>query len=233
MRELFDLQGVDDRRFSPFCWKAKMALAHKGLDFQTVPIRFCDKDKLAFSGQTRVPVLRDGDIVVFDSWKISCYLEDSYPDRPSLFGDRPGETAGQNLCRFFDLWADGNFVAKTVELVAYDIFSVVLPEDRAYYRQSREKFFKRTLEELAAERTPERVTEWRKLLDPVRTILTDTPFIGGGSANYADYILFGIFQWLRGVTAYPMIEVGDPVHAWREKLLDLFGGLGKTLSQIR
>ncbi len=29
---MYDLAGADpNRRFSPFCWRTKMALAHKGL----------------------------------------------------------------------------------------------------------------------------------------------------------------------------------------------------------
>ena len=44
---LYDLCGAEsDRRFSPFCWRIKMALAHKGLVVETVPWRFTEKDKL-------------------------------------------------------------------------------------------------------------------------------------------------------------------------------------------
>ena len=76
-RTLYDLTGAYDLRFSPNCWRSRMALAHKGLDVECEPCRFTEKDKLAFSGQTRVPVLRDGDTVVSDSWAIACYLEDA------------------------------------------------------------------------------------------------------------------------------------------------------------
>jgi len=44
---LYDLAGAEpDRRFSPFCWRTKMALAHKGLEAETVPWRFTEKEKL-------------------------------------------------------------------------------------------------------------------------------------------------------------------------------------------
>ena len=57
-RVLYDLAGAeDDRRFSPYCWRSKMALAHKGLEVKTVPWRFTDKEAIRFSGQGRVPVL--------------------------------------------------------------------------------------------------------------------------------------------------------------------------------
>jgi glutathione S-transferase len=38
-RTLYDLAAKDpEMRFSPFCWRAKMAMRHKGLDFETIPI---------------------------------------------------------------------------------------------------------------------------------------------------------------------------------------------------
>ena len=75
---MHDLAGADPAlRFSPYCWRTRMALAHKGLAVETIPWRFTEKDALAFSGQGRVPVIRDGDRVVSDSWSIAEYLEDS------------------------------------------------------------------------------------------------------------------------------------------------------------
>ena len=46
--KMYDLCGADkDRRFSPFCWRIKMALAHKGLDTEFIPWKFTDKEALA------------------------------------------------------------------------------------------------------------------------------------------------------------------------------------------
>jgi glutathione S-transferase len=38
--QLFELVGQDDRRFSPYCWRTRMALEHKELAYETVPVRF-------------------------------------------------------------------------------------------------------------------------------------------------------------------------------------------------
>ena len=55
MIELWDLAGAEaDRRFSPYCWRVKLALHHKGLPFATIPWRFIEKDRIAFSGQGKV-----------------------------------------------------------------------------------------------------------------------------------------------------------------------------------
>src|SRR5437867_12398423 len=90
--KLYDLAGAeDDLRFSPNCWRIKMALEHKGLAAETVPWRFVEKDVIAFSGQKAVPVLVDGEKIVSDSWEIARYLEHAYLDKPSLFGGPAGE----------------------------------------------------------------------------------------------------------------------------------------------
>ena len=111
--QLYDLAGAEsERRFSPYCWRIKLALMHKGLPFDTIPWRFTEKNAIAFSGQGRVPVLIDGDQVVFDSWTIANYLEAMYPDRPSLFrGD-----GGRAVTRFVNAWADVVLVSGILRL---------------------------------------------------------------------------------------------------------------------
>ena len=87
-RKLYDLAAADSEvRFSPYCWRTKLALAHKGLTTETIPWRFIEKDVIAFSGSKLVPVLIDGEKTVSDSQVIAEYLEATYPDAPSLFGD--------------------------------------------------------------------------------------------------------------------------------------------------
>ena len=64
---LYDLAGVEaERRFSPFCWRTRMALAHKGLEVETVPWRFTEKDRLPQPNGGRVPVIVDGGQVVHE-----------------------------------------------------------------------------------------------------------------------------------------------------------------------
>ncbi len=58
--QMYDLAGEDPkRRFSPFCWRIKLALAHKRLDVETIPWRYADKAALVFANWDRVPVLVD------------------------------------------------------------------------------------------------------------------------------------------------------------------------------
>jgi len=222
--QLYDLAGAEpERRFSPYCWRTKLALMHKGLAFETIPWRFTEKDAIAFSGQGRVPVLLDGDRVVFDSWTIATYLEDSYPDRPSLFrGD-----GGRAVTRFVNAWADTILIGGILRLVVTDIFAHLHDKDRAYFRETREKRLGATLEAVSANRNTDVLT-FRKTLEPVRTVLAAQPYFGGEMPAYADYAVFGCFQWARCISSFPLLLKDDPVWAWRDRLLSAFDGFARN-----
>src|SRR5580700_7719442 len=95
--------GLDQRRISPFSWRIRYALAHKGIDPQVIPTRFADVDRIrALSGQHFVPIIEHDGQVVHDSWAIACHLEDRFPDGPSLFGG----PAGRGAARLVNVWSD-------------------------------------------------------------------------------------------------------------------------------
>src|SRR3546814_3011337 len=62
---LYELAGADSRlRFSPHCWKVRMALAHKGVEARLIPWRFSESEAIAFSNQRLVPILvHDGQVI--------------------------------------------------------------------------------------------------------------------------------------------------------------------------
>jgi glutathione S-transferase len=220
---LYDLAGADaDRRFSPYCWRTRMALAHKQLAHETVPWRFTEKAKIAPSGQKLVPVLVDGDRWVADSWIIANFLEDSYPAQPSLFG---GDPAARALTRHYSYVADG-LVGAIFPFVALDILGHIAEEDRTYFRESREKRIGMSLEAFVDDREKKRAA-FQASLTPMRRTLKAQPFFGGDRPLYADYAMFGPFQWARCISAFALLEEDDPVRLWRDRLLDHFDGLAR------
>ena len=220
---LYDLAAAeDDRRFSPYCWRVKMALAHKGLAFETLAWRFTEKEALAFSGSSTVPVIVDGSRHVADSWTIANYLDEAYPDRPRLF---EGEEA-RTLAFFFKHWCERSVHGPIMRAVVMDIYAALHEKDKAYFRSSREKRFGKTLEELSADQ-PGAINALQTALDPLRPLLAEQPFVCGRAPGFADYILFGAFQWARAVSAVKLLEPDDPVHAWRERLLGMYNGLAR------
>ncbi len=223
MITLYDLAGADpDLRFSPYCWRTKFALAHNGMSVDAVPWRFTDKSAIAFSGQERVPVIQDGNTVVSDSWAIAVHLEASAPT-PTLFGG----AAGQAHARFINAWADSVMVPGIATLIVRDLLDVVAEKDKEYFRSSREARFGKTLEEVQAGRE-QRVAAFRASLTPLRVALQGRPWLGGAAPSYADHIVAGTLMWPRCTSTFPVIDPEGPISDWFERVLDLYGGLGRS-----
>lgn len=221
--KLYDLAGEDlEMRFSPFCWRTKLALAHKGLAFETIPWRFHEKEAIAESGQPKVPVIVDGDRWVHDSWTIAEYLDETYPDRPMLFSS-PEVKAH---IRFLDAWVGKVLFPALAKSVMVPLQDVIAEENRAYFRETREKVFGMTLEQLG-ELAPS-AKEFSAMLSPLRSVLAKQPFLGGDAPDYGDYLVFGPFQWARCSSPDELLQADDPVALWRGRILDLYDGLGRN-----
>jgi glutathione S-transferase len=223
MITLYELAGADERRrFSPYCWRIRMALLHKGLPFETIAWRFTDKQSIAFAGSDKVPVLTDGEQVIHDSPVIADYLERAYPDLPSLFG---GETA-RALSRFILDWSELVMNPALFRMVGADIAAHVAEQDLDYFRRSREARIGTTLERYCAD-AQQRVPEFQASLAPLRRTLGKQDFLSGTSPAWADYVVFGVFQWARCVSPLQLLAADDSVHRWRERMLDLHDGAAR------
>jgi len=215
---MYDLAGADEnRRFSPYCWRIRMALAHKGLDVECLPWHFTEKDKIKFSGQERVPVLIDGINTVSDSWEIAKYLESAYRQSPSLKLDN-----GEVL--FIKFWSETVLHPVILEMLVLDIHDNLSPEDQSYFRESRENKFGKPLEEVVANRQ-ESLPRMQKLLKPLRSTLSKQVFLSGKTPGFSDYIVFGAFQWARCMSSFSILDTDDIVYKWRDKMLNMHEGL--------
>lgn len=95
---------------SLFSAKARIALAEKGVDPDLVTVGWSRADRYlphhpevaALNPKAQVPVLVDGDVVVYDSTQIFEYLEDRIPE-PALY---PQDVAGRARCRRLEGEAD-------------------------------------------------------------------------------------------------------------------------------
>ena len=222
---LYDLVGRDlQRPFSPHCWKTAMALAHKGLDFRSVPTPFTDVATVEGGASKTVPVIRDGETIVSDSFDIALYLDETYPDRPSLFGGQ----GGQAMARFIERWSQLTIHPYLGAAVLMDLHSRLAPEDQAFFRNSRELRYGKPLEEVPAGRDTG-LAEFRASLQPLRSMLAYQPWLGGQSPLFADYIVFGAFQWVRVMSPFRFLADGDPVAEWFGRCLELHGGIGQKV----
>jgi glutathione S-transferase len=222
--KLYEAAGDERRPFSnrPYSWRIVMALAHKGLSVERIALPISDKSRFAFSGQALLPVLVDDDAVVPDSWSIACYLEETYADAPPLFGD----PVARAQARFIHAWGDQWQAGELVPMLVHDAWQHSHPEDRDYFRTTREARLGCTLEEAISQRGVA-LTRFRTKFQPLRTMLRAQLFICGRRPAYADYIAFSHLQWARSVNPYRLLNPDDPVFGWRERMLDLFDGLAR------
>ena len=176
-RLLYALSGADrSRQFSPHVWKTVLSLAHKGLDYETVPVGFTEIPAIEGGSTATVPLLRDGDRLVRDSFDIALYLDEAYPDRPSLFG---GE-GGKAMARFIESWSQSILHMAVTRIAILDIHNLLEPADQTYFRRSREERLGASLEDIAAAGKAE-VEGFSRKLQPLRNMLKIQPFIGGES----------------------------------------------------
>ena len=81
---------------SPFAWRVLLALEFKHLPYTSHVLQFSKQEHkspqmLALNPRGRVPVLKDGDYVVFESLAVLYYLDLKYPE-PPIFGRTPQES---------------------------------------------------------------------------------------------------------------------------------------------
>jgi glutathione S-transferase len=81
----------------PYCARTRIALADKGVEYETVVIDLDDRPAWIYEKNPtgRVPVLEEGEFVLPESAVINEYLNDRYPEPPLL----PADPAERSLAR--------------------------------------------------------------------------------------------------------------------------------------
>jgi len=218
---LYDLRTRDpDIRPSPYCWLAKFALLHKGLDFETVPLRFTEKKNYPDPDYGKLPMLDDDGELVRDSATIVAHLERKYRTRPLT------ATAGEAAAaEFYRAWLGAVLFPALVPLTLIKVHDLLDEEDADYFRTTREKRLGKRLEDLAGD--PAAPARMEAALATLAAPLEKHRFLGGDSANLCDYIVFGPLMWRRTVTHEAPYKTPSAVEAWSGRMLDLFDGYGR------
>ena len=215
----------DGCSISPYVWRAKYALAAKGLDYESCGVGFVDIPAVGSGTFGTLPVLQDSEQHwLGDSWKIATYLDETYPD-PPLFSSGSEHA----LALFFEMWLGVEVMPKLFRICVFDIYNRLREADRPYFRQSREARLGQPLEAAHAER--ERYLQpLRQSLQPMRLALRQNPFIGGQAPGYPDFIAIGAFIWAGAVATVELLDSDDPLLDWLDRCLNLYGGIGASLA---
>jgi len=210
---LFDLATRDDSRPSPFCWRAKLALKHKRVPFEARPTLYSEIRQLGDGSFKTLPVIEDGGYWSGGSFNIAADLEARYPDGPTLFPDDPQ----RRYVEFVESYIDISVHPQVFPLVALNIWKQLPDSQQEYFRSTREHRLGMTLEE-ADRQAGLSLAPIRASLDPVRRILKRRPFLSGLGPAYADYIVYGALKWQRLTSEAALIQMGDPLSFWFERI---------------
>ncbi|MDG2267952.1 MAG: glutathione S-transferase N-terminal domain-containing protein [Alphaproteobacteria bacterium] len=221
---LYELDAINEQYFSPYCWRILMSLNHKDLykGVKRIQVKFSDKSLISHKGFNTVPVLEDDDNWTGGSLKIAEYLEKTYPNQPSLF--RGAEN--MNLTSIINQMLDTKIIGILARIIVGDVYKVLQPEDKIYFRETREKILNKTIEEVDLE-SSKYIPILQKELNPFRKVIRNNNFFTGSKPMYCDYILFGFFMWARNTSPKQLLEKNDVLWHWRERMLNLFDGFAR------
>jgi glutathione S-transferase len=165
---------------SPYSWRVMLALEHKRLPYVGHLLELSRQEHksphmLKLNPRGLLPVLKDGEYVIFESLAILYYLDEKYPDRP-LFGHDP-EEAGTIMRVICEYQANAEPLIRDV---AQSVFQGSLPR-----------------------RTDEITAKVHSLGNEARVLearLSQCDWIVGNEVSAVDFVVFpGIQLLLRGL----------------------------------
>ena len=187
MLKLYDLSGKNNLRFSPPCWNIKLCLIQNNIEFITIPVRFTDKDKIAFSKQKLVPILDYKDGFVCDSWNIINWLNENFPEKKIFINN-----SSKNFSYYLHLWTSRQILPILFKIIAHEIPNVLDGDDIDYYLKTREERINGPITKFLPF-IASSIEEFRKLIDPIRKIIINNGYISGENPGIEDFIFFWKF----------------------------------------
>ena len=121
---------------------------------------------------------------------------------------------------------DPKILGILARIIVADVYEVIHPDDKIYFRATREKILNNTLEEVEKE-SKKFIAIFQKEINPYRKLLKNNDFFTGSKPMYCDYMLFGFFMWARNSSKKQLLEKNDVLWHWRERMLNLFEGFAR------
>jgi len=165
---------------SPLAWRVHLALEYKGVPYRSFRLNASEGEHLTpefleLNPRGRVPVLRDGATVIYESVAVLAYLELLQPE-PRLFGSSHAET-GHIWQRVQEI---ENYARNPFLHVSIAILSGEIEEKQDAIRE---------LLDLC-----------REQLDWIENILTNSQWISGEAISAADLVLYPVLMiYLRAI----------------------------------
>jgi glutathione S-transferase len=225
----YELAAKDEElMFSPFCWRTRMSLLHKQLDFELIPWHFSDKSGTASQDFSRVPVINDNGIWKNESLDIAKYLDNEYSsEKPLIDGNQ-----GLSQVHLVESIINTQIFAAAVPIAVYQVYLAIGDNCKTYFRESREKLFGKPLEELNVEPEIAKANLAKALVVFDKTF-ERSKFLGGDSPNYSDYVLFGVLKWMDIVSRYDPLPQDTATTQWFKNLSQMYDGHAAKAKTVR
>ena len=216
MITLYELAGKNDLRFSPPCWNVKLCLLYKNIDFETVAVGFSEKNKILFSNQQLVPVIKHEEGHITDSWNIINWLDENY-ENPKLFVNE----ASKNFSHFLYLWTSRQILPILFKIIAHEIPNILEGDDLNHYIITREERIKGPITKFVPV-ISDSIKKFRSLINPMRSLIKKNGFISGSNPGIEDFIFFGNFKWVYTCSSCNLLDKEDEVFQWYKKINQIF-----------
>jgi glutathione S-transferase len=204
---LYERQGADNICPSPIGYRVRAALATKLMDCRRVPMRFADVDRLEEeTGSRTCPAMCDAGACFTTSAEIIRHLDAVNPDHPVF----------TNEDEAFDLDAvEREFGTRAGKVIAPWFIERLCPEDRDYYRTSREERYGLTFAELVAHRSAHEL-DLAFTIARLAKLMDRTAFFSGARPGFADTVVYGYLLWIELADTSAMPELPSEMAAWYE-----------------
>lgn len=202
MLELYQFES------SHYCEKVRFVLDYKQLEYRKIEVApgIGQFELFQLSGQSQVPVLKDGNQVIADSSAIVHYLDQYYPNRPVI----PAESRQRGLCLLLEDWADA-VLGPNARKIAFDALSKNPSVRSAALPRETPDMLKRLLAAVPGEVLeflgtgvgvgPDSVraakTAVGRALEALHLILLDRPYLAGDQPCLADFTVAGLSLYLK------------------------------------
>lgn len=212
----------------PFCWKARVALGLKGIDFEKIEVHPLNKKEISFSEYKKVPIWVDsnGD-QVNDSNAIMEHIDQSN-DGLKLFARK--ESSEREQQEKWLNWSEG-FVKAIPPLIYNNMsnslkaFDYITKEGKfSWFQRQTIKYSGAIVMKMVAKKSKER----QNIEDPERKIddliseweesLAGNEFMGGSQPNAADAAVFGITLSTKGLPAWKLFKQHPGYFSWMKRM---------------
>lgn len=210
----------------PFCWKARVGLALKGLDYASVEVHPLNKKELSFSeGYKKVPILVDADQhQVNDSSEILKYIDEKYSEQGvKLFPEN------ETTQKWLD-WSE-KYVKAIPPLIYKDLGDSLKAFDYitkvAKFSWAQKKLIKYSgafVMKMVAKKSKERqgiddeAQHFLSLLEEWENGLGTNSFMGGENPDASDAAVYGFTLSLKGLPANSLVKSRAKFMDWIKRM---------------